>query len=102
MTFSTILIMIALISSVILALDSGTRLPPALAIAVTVLELLNRFNVLKATIFGYEWMLILGAALVVIGAVVWVRVSTKLTVTSATLLVAVGALQVISRIPSWG
>jgi len=98
MTFSTILILIALISAVLLAFDSGTRLPPALAIAATVLELLARFGVLKPTVGGIDWFVVLGGALVVVGALVWLRVSTKLTVTAATLLVAVGALQVVARI----
>jgi len=98
MTFSMTLIVIALASAVMLTLDTSSRLLPALGVAAGILELLAHFNVLHGNLAGLDWFLILGGALAVIGVLVWLRVTTKLTVTSATLLVAVGALQVIARL----
>jgi hypothetical protein len=98
MSFLTVLILIALASSLVLTLDTSSRVLPAIAIALCVIELLARFDVIKATVSGVDLFLALGSGLALVGALIWLRVSTKLTVTSATLLVAVGALQIVARI----
>ena len=98
MSLSLILAIAALVFALVLAFQSQSRLFPAIAAAVAAVEVLIEFGVLRLSISGIPLGLVLAITLAVAGALCWVRVQGKLHVSAATVILIVGATQVVSAL----
>lgn len=98
MSTNVFLICAALVAALVLTLQHRPRLLPVIALVVSGFEALRALRVLHFGVAGLPLDLILGAVLVVCGAVVLLRTSHKPSVSAATVVTLVGALQVLSRL----
>jgi hypothetical protein len=97
MNVGTALILAAVAGSIVLLMQLKARLFPIVALAASGLEALLAFRVLKLSV-GFNLGLVLGAVLVVTGAVIWAKTSGKTPVTAATTVALVGAVQVLGAL----
>jgi len=90
----TALIVAALVAAVILLLESHDRVVPGIALFVSGLELLIRLQIVRLGAVGIHWGVGGGITLAALGAVAWVRTSSKTGATAATVLLMTGLMQV--------
>jgi len=93
MTLATALA--ALVSSVVLVFSGQARVAAIVALAASALEALIALRIVHLHVAGLPLGVLLGAALLVAGALVYLKVGTKSAVTAATVAVLVGAFQVL-------
>jgi hypothetical protein len=74
------------------------RLFPIIAVAASGIEALLALHVVRFGVRGLNLSLLLGAALAVAGALIWNRTGGKTHVTAATVLMLVGAVQVLTTL----
>lgn len=86
---------IALAASVILLFSAQARVPAAVAVGATGVEVLLAFHIVHLSIWRVPVNLILGAALLAAAAVIYFKSVNKPAVTAATVAVLVGAVQVL-------
>lgn len=90
---ATLLITSAVISALVLALHRGDRILPIVAVIASGIAAAIHFGLLSLSVAKFRIDVILPALLVIAGAVCWARATTKSTITAATVLFAVGAIQ---------
>jgi hypothetical protein len=89
-----LMILGALVASFVLVFRSGERIPAFIALAAAALEALIAFRLV--TIKGPPSLgLVLAAALTVAGVWSWMRASSKVTVTAATVVALIGVIQLL-------
>lgn len=93
--FGHSLVIGALVATVLLVLQGGDRLWPALATIAAALEALIVFNIISLSSAKFRIDVILPSLLLVAAGVCWVRVSTKTAITAATAATLIGAIQVL-------
>src|SRR5512139_3363184 len=93
--FGTALVVIALASSILLLMQMTDRMLPTVAAIAAGIEALLVFGLMSLSLAKFRIDVILPAVLVVAGGICWGKVSTKHTVTAATLVTVVGALQLL-------
>ena len=98
MSLSLALAALAFAASLFLLFQFSDRLLPGIAVALSAVELLLRLNILRLDLRGLSLALVLGAALCVVGAVMYFRVSSKGAVTAATAVLLVGAVQLLGAL----
>jgi hypothetical protein len=100
MTFNlpTLLVLAAVGASVLILLQSRSRLFAIFAVGASVIELLYVLKILTFAINGLSIWLILGGVLVVAGIFVWLRNGHKAVITAATVLILVGGIQVFTAV----
>ncbi len=98
MSLSLALAALAFAASLFLLCQFSDRLLPGIAVAVSAVELLMRLGFLRLDLRGLSLALVLGAALCVVGLVMYFRVSAKTAVTAATAVVLVGAVQLLGAL----
>ncbi|MBF5044927.1 hypothetical protein FGE12_21175 [Aggregicoccus sp. 17bor-14] len=98
MSLSLAIAALAAAASVFLLFQFSDRLLPGIAVVVSAVELLLRLDILRLDLRGVSLGLVLGAALAVVGAVMYFRVSSKAAVTAATCVLLVGALQLLGAL----
>src|SRR5262245_19345196 len=81
MDFATALVVCALVSSIILALNRGDRLIPAIAFVACGIEALIAFHIIQLASPKFRIDVILPAILVITGGICWSKSSTKSTIT---------------------
>jgi len=91
--FATVLIAMLVTASVVLVLQPGDRLFPIIAAVAAGLEALIAFHIISLSSARFRVDAILPAILVLAGAVCWARAGTKSTITAASAVVLLGALQ---------
>jgi hypothetical protein len=89
-----VLIAVALIGSIILVVDGRGRIYGAVALVASGLEALMTAELITFGVKGVSLGLILGGALLVAGALCYWRAAAKHAIAAASLVTAVGALQV--------
>ena len=94
MNLATLLVLTALVASLVLVAQSAARLFPFIALAASGLEALLTFRVISVSVSGIDIGFVLALCLLVAGAVSWMRTTGKSTVTAATAVALVGAVQV--------
>ena len=94
----TVLILVALASSVVLVMQKGDRLFPLVALAAAGMEALLAFGLVSLSIASFRIDVILPALLLVAGIVCWSRSSAKGTTTASTLLTLIGAMQLVTSL----
>lgn len=93
--FATVLIAMLVISSVVLVLQPGDRVFAIAALITSGLEALIAFRIISLSSGKVRIDLILPVVLVVAGGVCWARAGTKATITAATVVTLLGALQLV-------
>jgi hypothetical protein len=95
---TTILIITTFASSLYLLLGKSDRMFPTVATIASGLELLLALGVMSLSLAKFRIDVILPAILVVSGVVCWTRESTKGTVTAATIVSVIGAIQLLGAL----
>jgi hypothetical protein len=98
LTQSMLLACLALVGSVILAARHRPVLFPVIAAVASALEVLMAFGLVHLSIARLPLAMVLGVMLLVGGGVTYVRTGDKLSVTAATVVTLVGALQVLAAV----
>jgi len=93
--FSTALVVVAVLSSVVLVMNRGDRLFPVVAAIASALEALIVFGIVQLSLGKFRIDVILPAIIVIAAAMCWGRSSDKSMTTASTALLAVGLLQLL-------
>jgi hypothetical protein len=96
--FGTALVVCALIASVVLALHSGARLFPAIALVACAIEALIAFRIIQLSSPRLRIDVVLPAILVVTGAICWSRSAAKSAITASTVIAVLGVVQLLLAI----
>lgn len=89
------LVLAAFIASVFLLFGSRSRIPAVFAAAASGMELLMSYGKVHLAVSSFPIGLVLGAVLLVAGVMAYLRVTAKTAVSAATIVVLVGAVQVL-------
>jgi hypothetical protein len=95
MSIGTVLVLVALAASILLVLQSQSRLFPVIAVVASGIEALFVFKLITVRVKGLDIWLVLGIAMVVAGTLCWLKSSGRNEVTAATVVTFVGAIQVL-------
>lgn len=96
MSQSMIFAVAALVSAVVLLLQSKNRLWAIVALVAAGLHLLIVSGLLRLSLSGISLSLVLGLALLVAGVMSWLKVVGKVQVSAATVVTLAGALMALS------
>lgn len=96
--FGTALVVCALIASIVLALNGGARLFPAIALVACALEAAMAFHVLQLSSPKLRIDVILPAVLAVTGVICWSRSASKSAITASTVIAIIGLVQLVLAI----
>src|SRR5262245_60304136 len=92
---STVMIVAAFAAAVFLLLNRTDRLFPMIAVIAAGIELLLALGIMSLSLSKYRIDVILPALLVVSGIIIWSRSSEKGSITAATTLSVIGAMQLL-------
>ncbi len=95
MSMSLVLAIAAVVAALVLTLQHRPLVFPLIALVAAGLEALMALHVLRLGLGGVPIDVVLGAAIAVAGAVVWARTASKTVASASTVLVVIGALQVL-------
>lgn len=98
LTTSALLMWMALGGSLVLVAQYRPVIFPVIALVASLFEALTAFHLVHVSVARVPLSLVFGAALLVAGLVVYFRASAKSTVTAATLVTIVGALQTLAAL----
>jgi hypothetical protein len=93
MTLPQAMVLAAVIASVVLVSQTEARLWAVVAVFASGLEALLAFRVIQLSVSGLNLTMLLALALVLAGGVAWAKASSKSSITAATALALVGAIQ---------
>ncbi len=88
----------ALVGSIVLVVGKGPRGLALVPLVVSALEVLMVRGWVRIGVAGISLTLILGGLLAVFGALLWTKAASKSGVSAATIVTAVGAIQVLSAL----
>jgi hypothetical protein len=94
----TVLIIATLVSAIYLLLQKTDRMFPTVAVIAAGVQLLLSWGIMSLSLARFRIDVILPAVLVVSGAVCWGKCSTKGTITAATLVTVIGAIQLLAAL----
>lgn len=94
----TVLVITTFCASIYLLLNKSDRMFPTLAVIASGIQLLLAFGLMSLTLAKFRIDVILPAVLLVAGAVCWTKVSTKGTITAATIVTLMGATQLLGAL----
>lgn len=94
----TLMIVSALISSLVLALDRGNRVVPLVAVITAAIAAAIHFGVISLSLASFRIDIIIPAIFVVTGGICWARTNSKTPTTAATVLFAVGAMMLLGAL----
>src|SRR5688572_15145175 len=95
LNLGTTLVLVALVAACVLVFDQRDRLWASIAVVAAGVEALLAFKVISVNARGIPLGLLLAAALGVAGILCWMRAGSKTATSAATLIVMVGALQML-------
>ena len=98
MTIEKLMVLLALAGSIVLVTQASARLFPIIALVASGLEALLMFRIVTFSVSGVSIFLILAIALLIGGGVSWVQTESKHTVTAATVVVLIGAIQLAAAL----
>jgi uncharacterized membrane protein YqgA involved in biofilm formation len=91
----TALIATTLLAAIYLLLEKRERMVPAIAVVVTGVELLLAMGLMSLSLSKFRIDVIMPALVVGSGVVCWARSSEKGSITAATGLTVIGAIQLV-------
>lgn len=89
---------IAAAAAAFVLLQSGARAVAVIALIAAGVEIAMALDIISLKVSGISLPLILGAILAATGIYLYMKVGAKLHVTCATILTAIGALQVLTAL----
>jgi hypothetical protein len=95
MTLHTALAVAALVASIVLLMAHVSRGLALLALVASGLEVLTAFGYVALHVSGISLQLVFGLLIAIPAVLIWLRASSKTTVSAASILALVGALQVL-------
>jgi hypothetical protein len=95
-SFATGLIVSALVGALVLAMRSGDRLVPGIALVAAAIAALIDFRVIQISVARLRLDVVLPAVLTLAGAICWSRASAKSTTTAATVVTLAGLIMLLS------
>jgi hypothetical protein len=95
---NTIEIALVFACSIYLMLQYTDKLFPVLAVVASGIELLLVMGLMSLSLAKFRIDVILPAILVLAGVMCWMKVSTKGTITAATIVALVGAIQLLGAL----
>jgi hypothetical protein len=95
---TTVLIITTFASSVYLMLNKSDRMWPTLAVIASGIELLLAMGLMSLSLAKFRIDVILPAILVVAGVICWGKESTKGTITAATVITLIAAIQLLGAL----
>ena len=98
MSMATLLVLTAVVGSVVLVAQSTARTFPLVALVASGLEALLAFRIVSFSVSGINILFLLALALLVGGGASWMHSTGKSTVTAATAVAMVGAVQVLGSL----
>jgi hypothetical protein len=98
MSIATLLVLTAVVGSVVLVAQSTSRTFPLVALVASGLEALLAFRVVSFSVSGVNILFLLALALLVGGGASWMHATAKPSVTAATAVAMVGAVQVLGAL----
>lgn len=98
MPVQTILILVAVGAAVLLFLRGASRLGSLIALVATGLQAAMAFGLLSLGLKGVPLGLILAASVAGSGVLCWLGAEEKLSITAATVLMVLGAMQVLTSL----
>ncbi len=98
MAVSTLLVLAAVAASLLAVLTAAQRIVPIIALVASGLEAVLRLGLISLHVTHVPIGLALAAALAVAGAILWMRAITKPLSTAATVILLVGAVQLVSAL----
>jgi hypothetical protein len=97
-SFPTAMVVTALIAAIVLVLNRGDRLFPVIALVAAGVEALIAFKLIQLSSGKLRIDILMSAALLLAGCLCWGKSSTKSTITAATIVALVGAIQLLGAI----
>src|SRR5688572_6237759 len=98
MTIDKLMVLLALAGSIVLVTQASARLFPIIALVASGLEALLMFRIVTFSVSGVNIFLVLAIGLLIGGGVSWVQTESKHTVTAATVVVLIGAIQLAAAL----
>jgi hypothetical protein len=98
MTLPTLLIILALVGSAVLMAQYRPVIFPLIALIVSGFEALMSFHLVQLSVARVPLALVFGIALTFAGVAVHIKATTKISVSAATIIAIVGALQTLSAL----
>jgi hypothetical protein len=98
MSVSSVLALTAMIAAIVLLLLRAHRSLALVALAVSGVEVILAFGIVHFSVRGLSLNLVFGAALAIVGALMYRPAHRKSAVTAATLIVFVGIVQVLGAL----
>jgi hypothetical protein len=95
---ATVLVIMTFCAALYLLLNKSDRMFPTLAVIAAGVQLLMVFGLMSLTLAKFRVDVILPAILLVAGVVCWTKVSTKGTITAATIVLLMGATQLLGAL----
>lgn len=96
--FHTALVVSALVAAIVLAMNPGARLVPAIALVTAAIAAAIDFKLIQLSSTKFRIDVILPAILVVTGGISWSRSSSKSAITCATIVTIAGAILLSSSL----
>lgn len=93
MNVATLMVLAAVAASLVLVAQASARLFPVLALVASGIEALLVFKIVSFSVSGINVWVVLAVALLVSGGVSWVQTESKPTVSAATTVALIGAIQ---------
>jgi hypothetical protein len=94
----TILVVTTFCAALYLLTNKSDRMWPTLAVIASGLQLLMLLGLMSLTLAKFRIDVILPALLVLAGVICWMKVSTKGTITAATLIMLIAAMELLGAL----
>jgi hypothetical protein len=94
----TVLVVTTFCAALYLLLNKSDRMFPTIAVLASGVQLLMLFGLMSLTLAKFRIDVILPALLVVAGIVCWMKVSTKGTITAATLIMLIATIELLGAL----
>jgi hypothetical protein len=94
----TVMVITTFCAALYLLLNKSDRMFPTLAVIASGVQLLMAFGIMSLTLAKFRIDVILPAILVVAGVVCWMKVSTKGTITAATLIILIASVELLGAL----
>ena len=95
---ATVLVITTLCAAIYLLLNKSDRMWPTIAVIAAGIQALMAFGLMSMTLAKFRIDVILPALLVLCGIVSWMKVSTKGTITAATLITLIAGLELVGAL----
>ena len=94
----TVMVITTFCAALYLLMNKSVRMWPMLAVIASGVQLLMVFGLMSLTLAKFRIDVIIPALLVVAGVICWMKVSAKGTITAATLIMLIAAVELLGAL----